>query len=213
MSVVSAHASSMQGVSRFKRPCEPAESRWSPPPVETRNPERVISALSTSSIGTEYLMEGECIILMAVLERMLQRPQQEALIGFGMALSSKWFVIGQCVTITASFDEQSCTYYHRGRAITARRTAAAAAAGGGRRALVKTTVECHRPPYHSHFDELRCARHHRRLRSSATIVNGCAPMRTGLTKWLSYVPIVISQPALMSAARGAVAPRPRKTRW
>ncbi|GBP11831.1 hypothetical protein EVAR_74480_1 [Eumeta japonica] len=41
--------------SRGKRECEPPKSRWSPPPVHTRNSSKVISALKSSRI--KYLGE------------------------------------------------------------------------------------------------------------------------------------------------------------
>ncbi|GBP52461.1 hypothetical protein EVAR_39920_1 [Eumeta japonica] len=48
-------------VSRGKRAGEPLESRWLPPPIDTRNTRGVISELPASWEGTEYLMEGSWV--------------------------------------------------------------------------------------------------------------------------------------------------------
>ncbi|GBP29706.1 hypothetical protein EVAR_13629_1 [Eumeta japonica] len=40
-----------------KRAGEPSESRWSPPPMHTRNPRGVINALPASWVGMVYLVE------------------------------------------------------------------------------------------------------------------------------------------------------------
>ncbi|GBP04160.1 hypothetical protein EVAR_74876_1 [Eumeta japonica] len=46
-------------ISKNKQACEPPESRWAPPPMDTRNPKRVIGALPVSWVGIRYLMEGK----------------------------------------------------------------------------------------------------------------------------------------------------------
>ncbi|GBP31154.1 hypothetical protein EVAR_21592_1 [Eumeta japonica] len=45
-------------LSRGKRACEPLESMWSPPPIETRKPRRGTGALPAFWVGIRYLMSG-----------------------------------------------------------------------------------------------------------------------------------------------------------
>ncbi|GBP98559.1 hypothetical protein EVAR_103900_1 [Eumeta japonica] len=56
------HHARMELQAKGKRACDPLEIRWSPPPMDTRNPGGVTNALSAYWKGIGYLIKESGLI-------------------------------------------------------------------------------------------------------------------------------------------------------